>query len=69
MSGACGIIETARQYPDQIGKTVTPHVGIEADAKAALGQLVNLVPSSNRARASREAELTALIGESIETTC
>jgi acetolactate synthase-1/2/3 large subunit len=46
--------------PDQIGKTVTPHVGIEADAKAALGQLVNLVPASNRARASREAELTAL---------
>jgi len=53
--------------PDQIGKTATPQIGIEADAKAALGQLVNLVPSSNRARESREAELTALKERSRET--
>ena len=46
--------------PEQIGKTATPRIGIEADAKAALGQLVDLVPASNRARDSREAELTAL---------
>jgi acetolactate synthase-1/2/3 large subunit len=52
---------------EQIGKTVMPQIGIEADAKAALGALVNLVPASNRARDSREAELTALKESARET--
>jgi len=43
--------------PEQIGKTATPQFGIEADAKAALRQLVELVPQFNRARESRDAEL------------
>ena len=46
--------------PDQFGKTATPRIGIEADAKTALGRLVDLVPASDRHRESREAELTAL---------
>lgn len=53
--------------PDQIGKTATPQIGIEADARSALGQLVNLVPGFNRARESRESELTALQQRSRDT--
>ena len=53
--------------PEQIGKTATPQIGIEADAKAALGRLVDLVPASNRARDSREAELMALKEQARET--
>lgn len=45
---------------DQIGKTVALQVGVEADAKAALGQLIEFVPDSNRKRESRMSELTAI---------
>jgi acetolactate synthase-1/2/3 large subunit len=46
--------------PEQLGKTHPAQVAIEADAKAALGQLANLVPGFNRSRESREAELSGL---------
>ena len=45
---------------DQIGKTVELQIGVEADAKAALGQLIEFVPDSNRKRESRMSELTAI---------
>lgn len=46
--------------PEEIGRNTTPHVAIEADAKAALAELVNRVPAHNRSRPSRESELNAL---------
>lgn len=46
--------------PEEIGRNTTPHVAIEADAKAALAALVDLVPRHNRSRPSRKDELTAL---------
>ncbi len=46
--------------PEQIGKSATPQIGIEADAKGALRQLVDLVPQFNRTRESRDAELEAI---------
>jgi len=46
--------------PEQLGKTHPAQVAIEADARAALGQLANLVPGFNRSRESREAELSGL---------
>lgn len=46
--------------PEEIGRNTKPHIGIEADAKASLAALVDRVPAFNRARPSREAELTAL---------
>jgi len=53
--------------PEQLGKTAKPTIGIEADAKSALAQLVNLVPPANRSRGSREAELVALKERTRET--
>ena len=46
--------------PEQIGKSATPQIGIEADAKGALRQLVEMVPQFNRTRESRDAELEAI---------
>jgi acetolactate synthase-1/2/3 large subunit len=42
---------------EEIGRSVAPQLAIEADAKAALRQLVVLVPQFNRVRESRDAEL------------
>ena len=52
--------------PEQIGRTATPQLGIEADAKAALRQLVDLVPQYNRARVSRDAELEGIKARALE---
>jgi len=45
---------------EQIRKSATSQIGIEADAKGALRQLVELVPQFNRTRESRDAELEAI---------
>jgi len=46
--------------PEEIGRNQPVSVGIEADAKAGLAALAERVERHNRARPSREAELTAL---------
>jgi acetolactate synthase-1/2/3 large subunit len=43
----------------QFYRTTSPTVGIVADAKAALASLVDLVPSQNRSRPDRSAEVAA----------
>jgi len=46
--------------PEEIGRNTPVAIGIEADLKAGLAELVNRVPRHNRKRPSREEELTAL---------
>ena len=46
--------------PEEIGRNCAVAVGIVADAAEGLAALVDAVPRHNRARASREEELTAL---------
>ena len=45
---------------EELGRNYPPDVGILADAKQAVGALLEAVPAHNRSRESREAELTAL---------
>ncbi len=46
--------------PEEIGRNQQPTIGIEADAKAALRELLKRTPRHNRKRASRKDELDAL---------
>ncbi|MSQ27633.1 MAG: thiamine pyrophosphate-binding protein [Dehalococcoidia bacterium] len=46
--------------PEEIGRNQQPDIGIEADAKAALAELLKRVPRHNRKRSSRKEELDAL---------
>lgn len=46
--------------PEEIGRLAEPTIGIVADAKAALGELIPLVSQNNIKRESREEELSAL---------
>lgn len=46
--------------PEEIGRNTKPNIALEADAKAALAALVDLVPAHNRSRSSRKEELSAI---------
>lgn len=46
--------------PEEVGRNVTPEVGLVGDARHTAAELLKRVPKYNRSRPSREAELTAL---------
>ncbi|MDA1241057.1 MAG: thiamine pyrophosphate-binding protein [Chloroflexi bacterium] len=46
--------------PEEVGRNVTPEVGLVGDARYTASELLKRVPKYNRARASRETELRAL---------
>jgi acetolactate synthase-1/2/3 large subunit len=46
--------------PEEVGRNHTPNIGIVADAKAGLAELIERAGKHNSSRASREEELTAL---------
>ena len=48
--------------PEEVGRNVTPEVGLVGDAKHTATELLRRVPKYNRSRASRETELRGLRG-------